>query len=123
MTTFHHITTHLFHECFTMFMPTFKSVVQKHQQRVDGKFPVSIRVTHNRRSKYISTGIYVPKSSINSKTFEIKDQYVIERMNANIREMEKKLLSVSMFELSEMPVESVVSLVRASNSRIDFLYY
>jgi len=39
-------------------MATFLIYVLKHQERKDGTFPVSIRVTNNRKSAYIKTGIY-----------------------------------------------------------------
>ena len=80
-----------YEKCITI-MATFKAVVMRHQKRRDGKYPVSIRLTHNKKSTYLSTGLYVSGKQINSKTFEIKDQFVLERTNNTIRDYERFLL-------------------------------
>lgn len=92
----------------------------KHQERQDGKFPVSIRLTHNKKSAYISTGLYVTKKQINSKTFELKDQFVIERTNMCIRDYEQCLLSFSIGTLSNMSVSDIKHSLTLKNDRIDF---
>ena len=62
-------------------MATFKAVVLKHQQRSDKKYPISIRVTNNRKVAYITTGIYAEQSQIHKKTFEITE----EELNLKIK--------------------------------------
>lgn len=104
-------------------MATFKAVVQKHQQRRDGKFPVSIRVTHNRKSCYIPTGLYCSSSQISKKTFEIKDQFVIARTAQTIHEMERKVLTVDSASLSSMATEELKKFFSISASKIDYLAY
>lgn len=101
-------------------MPTFKAVVLRHQERQDGKFPVAIRVTHNRQSVYMPTGLYVSKKQINSKTFELKDQFVIERTNETIREYERMLLSFGTSTLANMSASEIKKAVTLSDERIDF---
>ena len=83
-------------------MATFKAVVQQHQQRRDGKYPVSIRITHNRKSVYLPTGLYCSISQINRRTFEIKDQFIITRTSATIRGYEQRLLNVDTADLFSM---------------------
>ena len=46
-------------------MATFKTVVIK--QRADGFWPVYIRVTHNRKSKYLNTGKVIETKSVDKK--------------------------------------------------------
>lgn len=104
-------------------MATFKAVVQRHQERRDGKFPVSIRITQNRKLSYIPTGLYVTKSQINKRSFEIKDQFVIERTNSTIREFEKKLLEIDTISLLNMSVSELKSYLLKSSNKIDFLDY
>lgn len=89
-------------------MATFKAIVRRHQERRDGSFPVSIRVIHGRRQACIPTGLYVRKKQINTKTFEIKDSFVIERTNLTIRKYEQRLLEFDTEELRAMPVDKLV---------------
>ena len=102
-------------------MATFKAVVQQHQQRRDGKFPISIRVTNNRRSCYIATGLYCSLSQINRKTFEIKDQFIIARTVQTITEWERKMLTVDSAALSAMDNKELKNFLTLSPSGIDYL--
>ena len=104
-------------------MATFKAVVQQHQQRRDGKFPISIRVTNNRKSCYISTGLYCSLSQINKKTFEIKDQFIIERTNQTIRDWERKVLTVDVATLTQMNPKELKKFFTTSSDGIDYLGY
>ena len=104
-------------------MATFKAVVQAHQQRRDGKFPVALRITHNRKSCYVSTGLYCTVAQINRKTFEIKDQFIIARTSQTIREWERKLLNVDIATLSAMSAEELKNFLMLSASSIDYLGY
>ena len=104
-------------------MATFKAVVQSHQKRRDGKFPVALRITHNRKSCYVSTGLYCSASQINRKTFEIKDQFIIARTTQTIREWERKLLNVDIATLSAMSTEELKNYLLLSASAIDYLGY
>ena len=99
-------------------MPTFKATIRKQQLRKDGKYPVSIRVTHNRKSMYIPTGLYVGKKQVN-KLFEIKDQFVIERTNITIRKYEEKLLTIDTEDMRNMPVRSIAAILTGSNVKAD----
>lgn len=137
---FYHIIFVLLHECFTkniyvadvivyykpkilLQMATFKAVVQQHQQRRDGKFPISIRVTNNRKSCYIPTGLYCSLSQINRKTFEIKDQFIIARTNQTISEWERKMLTVDSATFSSMTSDEVKKFLTLTSAGIDYLAY
>ena len=65
-------------------MATFKICVFKHQQRVDKKYPVSIRVTWKRKHSYIKSEFYVTDKQIVKKTFEVKDTYILNELNKRI---------------------------------------
>lgn len=104
-------------------MATFKAVVQRHQERRDGKFPVSIRLTHNRRSVYIQTGLYCSIKQINKKSFEIKDSFIMQRTNITIAEFEKKLLSLSLYELQNISANSIKDILVSSTKSLDFLEF
>ena len=102
-------------------MATFKAVVQRHQQRRDGKFPVSIRVTVNRKSCYIPTGLYCNQAQINKKSFEIKDQFIIARVSHTIHEWERKMLTIDSANISSMSTEELKNFFSCTKKDIDFV--
>ena len=103
-------------------MPTFKATIRKQQLRRDGKYPVSIRVTHNRASVYVPTGLYLNNKQIN-KYFEIKDHFVIERTNMTIRQYEQKLLSLDTEEMRAMSVKAIAAFLTRSNKKVNYSAY
>lgn len=58
-------------------MATFKTVLLSHQMKKDGTINIKIRVTHNRKSKFIATTFFVTKNDL-TRTFKLKNQYYIE---------------------------------------------
>ena len=63
-------------------MATFKTVALR--QRADGFWNVSIRVTHNRKSRYLKTDKIVETKSVNKKNHEVKDSFVLEACTVKI---------------------------------------
>lgn len=102
-------------------MATFKAVVLKHQQRSDKKYPISIRVTNNRKVAYITTGIYAEQSQIHKKTFEIKDSMLILKTNAIIAQYQNKLLELDNNILLSMSPNDIKSYVSSSVGVIDYM--
>lgn len=104
-------------------MATFKAVVRAHHQRKDGKYPVSIRLTHNRTSVYLPTGLYISAKQINRKCFEIKDQFVIERTNRTIESYETSLLSLETEELLSMSAQELSTLICKKYQDVEFISF
>ena len=104
-------------------MPTFKAVVQRHQERKDGKFPISIRVIHNRQVCYLSTGLYCSRSQINKHTFEIKDQFILIRTGQTIRNYESALLEIDTEAMRSMSVHELCAFFRTNAQELDFIRY
>lgn len=102
-------------------MATFKAVVQKHQQRKDGKFPISIRVTNNRKSCYIPTGLYCSLGQINKKTFEIKDQFIIARLAQTMNDWEKRLLTIDSANIMSIGTKELKKILTNASKQIDFI--
>ena len=73
-------------------MPTYRICVFEHQERRDGKFPVSIRLTHNRQSAYIKTDIYVTRKQIAADFKSIRDTEVVRMIDRDIIGFDKLLL-------------------------------
>lgn len=69
-------------------MATFKTCVQK--QRVDGFYPVYIRVTHNRKQGYIKTTKVVEKKSV-TKNNEVRDVAVLSYCDNLIKSYNQRL--------------------------------
>ena len=99
-------------------MATFVIDIQKHQERKDGTFPVSIRVTNNRKSAYIKTGIYVDRSQI-TKNYELKDTDVMVVLAKRITEYRKKILSIE----QNADVHDIAKYLMAGNDIVDFFRY
>ena len=102
-------------------MATFKAVVQQHQQRKDGKYPISIIVTNNRKSCYVSTGLYCTPAQINKKSFEIKDQFIIAKINHTIRDWERRLLTIDATNISQMTTKNLKKILTVGPDGIDFI--
>ena len=69
-------------------MASFSISILKHQKRSDGKYPVSIRMTHKRSALYIKTDYYVGDKQID-KAFNLKDRFLIKQLNQKIELHEK----------------------------------
>lgn len=106
-------------------MATFKAEVQAHQMRKDGTFNVKIRVTHNRRKKYLSTQYYVSKSEL-TRSGKIKNQVVVDGLERTIREWRDRCNLVGE-GLACLSVEQVVEIIRRGGDEnkwdLDFVAY
>lgn len=83
-------------------MSTFKPVILPTQKRSDGSYNVKIRLTHNRKSKYIKTPYYVMGKDIVKKKkdgkeeIKIKNQAILDKVEEIIVEYKKALLPLGM---------------------------
>lgn len=73
-------------------MPTFKACVFEHQMRKDGKYRISIRLTHNRQSAYIRTDTYLERKNISKDFKTIKSTDILRRIDRDILRYEELLL-------------------------------
>lgn len=71
-------------------MATFKATIKKDKQRADKTWNVLIRFTHNRKTRYLSTTMYVTKKDLTA-SFRIKNQRILDRCDELIREYRKKI--------------------------------
>ena len=98
-------------------MATFKTVVQK--MRVDGFYPVYIRVTHYRKVGYIKTDKVVHHVDV-SKNKEILDNYVLNYCTRKILEFTKKLNKQN---LSAWTLREVIDFLTTDERSISFSAY
>ena len=75
-------------------MATFKVLILPTQKKADGTYNVKIRVTHNRKSKYIKTPHYVGGTDIYTRKGElkIKNQAVLDAMEEVVVSYKKKIV-------------------------------
>ena len=100
-------------------MATFKAVVLKHQMREDATFGIKIRLTHERKSKYINTDLVVTKSDI-TKGFKLKNHFFIDKTE-NIIKKYRDICNKHAVDLKNMDIEQVYNLITKSE-RLDGFY-
>ena len=99
-------------------MATFKAEVQK--QRKDGTFAVKIILTHKRKLKRLSTGIYITKNDM-TRSGKIKNQAVLDKIEDLIREYRKKANSLSI-AIEDMPIDRLSDILcEKKKDYIDFI--
>lgn len=83
-------------------MATFKTIILPHHKREDGTYNVKIRVTHNRKTKYLKTPYYIGGNDVarrkrNGKDeLKIKNQAVIDAVDRLILDYRNRLLPVAL---------------------------
>ena len=65
-------------------MATFKAEVYAHQKRSDGTWNIKIRVTHQKKKKYLPTPYYIYKEDL-TRGYKIKNQHYIDECDKTIR--------------------------------------
>lgn len=102
-------------------MATFTISIQKHQKRLDGKYPVSIRLTFKRKLTYLKTEYYVGDKQID-KDYNLKDRFLIRLLNQKIelyediiiKKLGKKVDLYSATELKEYLIKAAKLIFRCN---------
>ena len=99
-------------------MATFKTVALR--QRADGFWNVSIRVTHNRKSRYLKTDKIVETKSVNKKNHEVKDPFVLEACTVKIAHFAEML---NKQPIRTWSVDDVVAYLESGTADVCFSDY
>lgn len=91
-----------------MALTTFTPVIIKHHIKKDGSVNVKIRITHNRKSRYLPSDEIAQKEQYNSRTLVIKDNAMLLRLNKLIERMENAIRKIDIFERDEMDVDTLI---------------
>lgn len=105
-------------------MATFKILVLPHQLRQDGTYNVKIRVTHNRRVKYISTQWYLNRNDL-TRSMTIKNQQCVDSLEDVVREYRHRCNMIAT-SMSAMSVDDVVDYLLQPEPQkfaLDFITY
>lgn len=108
----------VFTTCLQKNMATFKVIARF--QRADGFWPVYIRVTHNRKSKYLKTDKVIETKSVDKKSHEVKDSFVLESCLVKITHFIEMLNKQSIRSWS---VEDVVTYLESGTADVCFSEY
>lgn len=92
-------------------MPTFKICVFENKVRKDGKYRVSIRLTHNRNSVYIKTDLYVTRQQISKRFGAIKNPDIARRLDRSILEYEDLLFRKFGSSMSKYTAKELVDYI------------
>lgn len=101
-------------------MATFKTVVN-HYRKNDGTYRVYIRITHKREQRHIATPFYVTSDKI-TRTFKLKDQYILDKCEDKIRELRDELSRLG-FLAEEMEIDHLVKALTERRDNIDFMKF
>jgi integrase len=110
-------------------MATFKISIFDHQQREDGLYPISIRVTWKRQSAYIKTEYRVSKKQIRQvgKGYELKDAFLLRELNNRIADYEdiklKKLGSKIEYYSAKELADYFVKQTKDTGGEIDMIQF
>ena len=105
-------------------MATFKPTIFKERQREDKTWNVTIRFTHNRKTRYLSTTMYVSKKDLTA-SFKIKNQHILDRCDALIKDYRSKIEGLFL-EVNDMDIDSIVEVMKSdkgNKSEIDFVEF
>lgn len=104
-------------------MATLKYLILKNNVRADKTWNVVIRLTHERKVRYISTTMYVSKKDITSG-YKIKNQQIIIRCEELIAVYRESLRELGL-ELYPMDIDTIVGYIKSANSNtgIDFITF
>jgi len=105
-------------------MATFKALVLSHQKRKDGTYNVKIRVTHNRRHKYLPTPLYAGKDDL-TKSLKIKNYLILDATEAIIKDYRTKCSAMGV-AVAQYDVDQLCAILNEPDERewkVNFFEY
>lgn len=109
-------------------MATFAIEVRERNERRDGKFPVSIRITHKRAIKNIPTDVYVTRKQIKPDFSGLKDTTILKGLLTDIQNYEEILAKGLGTDLSRFSVHDLATYIQTQKetdggASIDFIAF
>lgn len=100
-----------------MSIPTLKAIILPHHLKDDGRINAKIRLTHNRKVKYLATTEVLKKGDYDKKTFVITSNAVNKRLLDLIDEMETIIKSKNSFYISSLTVGELADLITSEMAK------
>lgn len=79
------------------------------KQKADGSRQVQIRITHNRKNKYLPTSIYVLKNDLTRDGRRIKNPLILENVDSRLRAYREAFLKTQFSEY--LNIDQLISLI------------
>lgn len=96
-------------------MATLKYLIRNDRMKEDGSYVVYIRLTHERKTRYIPTSEFVTKKDV-TPSGKIKNMRVVDKMEELLLMYRKKLSGLNL-EVNEVDIDAIVDyLKRKDNS-------
>lgn len=111
---------------YLMKIPTIKFVYdRKHAASKTKKGSVELRISHERQSKYIATGITLYPYHWDERTQRVKGAASAMEYNAILTEMERRTLRIiaEMTETGKVDILAIPALLRSQTANMTFLDY
>ena len=102
-----------------MSIPTLKAVLLPHHIKADGSCNVKIRITHNRKTKYIATTEFARKGDY-TKEYVIKNNSLVKRLAILIDDIQAIISDLGTFPVKAMTVEQLVRTIENKMSNEEF---
>ena len=102
-------------------MATFKSVIFLRDKKRDGTVNVKIRVTHNRKTRYLPTPFYVTSEQM-TRGGKLKDPYIEGKVQSRIKELKHRAESIG-FAADEMDIDKFMHILNNTGDEADFIKY
>lgn len=106
-------------------MATFTPCAFEHQKREDGSFRISFRITHNRKSVYLKTDLFVVKQQL-TRDFKIKDAFISKILIDQSSEYSRVLLNKFGADMSSLSVNEIKEFIEKKQFRgncLDFISF
>lgn len=121
---------HCFTDDLQNIMATFKVTILPHHRKEDGTYNVKIRVTHNRKTRYIKTPYYVGGLDVSRRKrngkeeLKIKNQVILDTLDSVILDYRKRLVPLAM-SVNSWDVDRLISFLSndPSTFSLDFIGY
>lgn len=101
-------------------MATLKYLVRKDKMREDKTWNVVIRLTHDRKVRYLPTTMYATKKDLTSG-FNIKNYQIIDKCELLLSEYRKKLIELDL-DLFHRDIDTVVELLTRKDKATDITF-
>ena len=104
---------------------TFSPVVYTQYRRQDGNYSIRMRITCNRKSKFITTSEIASPAQL-TRSLAIKDAALIQRLRKLEERMRTAIADLDMYTLSLMSLDEIVSYMQKrinGDFRLDFLAF
>lgn len=104
-------------------MATIKYIILEHHKKSDGKYNIKFRLTHNRKTRYISSSLFAVDKQLN-KDLTIKDTKLLLKANSHVETYWDRIQDIGT-SISYMDVDDVLKVITSETivEDVDFVKF